>query len=59
MNNCIAYWESQDIDPLDAMMTVGCRSLEANSGVDVVGGFYILCSVDCGLCDRQAAWAEL
>lgn len=36
MNDCAEYWASQGVDPLDAMMTVGCNT---NGGPDVLGGF--------------------
>lgn len=33
--SCAEYWESQGVDPLDAMLTVGCRGADA---VGVVNG---------------------
>lgn len=37
MNECAEYWESQGVDSLDAMFTVGCRVANPNA-VGVVNG---------------------
>ena len=29
--SCAEYWESQGVDPLDAVMTVGCPDAASNS----------------------------
>ena len=39
--DCLDYWQSLGIDPLDAMFTVGCRGTDAtgvSGGHDVLGG---------------------
>ena len=40
--SCVEYWESLDIDPLDAAMTAGCSTAPSPTNHDVIGGLIFL-----------------
>ena len=50
---CAEYWQDQGIDPLDAMFTVGCRSVDASgvvNGHDVLGGVLFFALLVAAVC---------
>jgi hypothetical protein len=57
--SCADYWESQGVDPLNAMFTVGCRMANPDAvavvnGADVWGGFVFFCLIITACCFAKA-----
>ncbi|PZO09945.1 MAG: hypothetical protein DCF25_21185 [Leptolyngbya foveolarum] len=50
MESCVEYWESQGIDPFEAIAAVGCKSdMATSTGHDVVGGGIFLALILVGM----------
>lgn len=59
MSECAEYWESQGVDPFDAMFSVGCRVTNPDAvgvagGVDVLGGFLFFALLIAACCFAKA-----
>lgn len=57
--SCVEYWESQGVDPLDAMFTVGCRVANPDAvgvvnGHDVIGGLVFFGLIVAAVCFAKA-----
>ena len=53
--NCAEYWESQGVDPLDAMLTVGCRVANTEAvgvinGHDLIGALVFVGLIVAAVC---------